>query len=213
MSIRVLIADDHPFFRFGLRARLSVEPQIEVVGEAVTGKEAIALAVALDPNVILMDLNFKTGINGIEATRQIRQTHPEIEVLVITYFDDHSVFEALKAGARGYLLKDAEVDAAVSAIHAVSRGEAIYSPAIAQRVIDYINAPRSMVGSQAFPELTKREHEILALIVRGYTNTAIARQLYIEEGTVRNHVSKIYDKLHVLSRLDAIRLAQERGVS
>ena len=183
--IRILIADDHPVFRYGLRALLSAEPTTTVVGEATTGEEVIAKASSLQPDVILMDLNMP-GVNGIEATRRILETTPHISILVLTMFDDDaSIFAAMRAGAHGYLLKGTEGEETVRAIHVVSSGEAIFSPVIAQRLMQYFEAPRSAVPPQAFPELTEREREILTLIAQGYTNTAIAEKLVLSSKTVR----------------------------
>lgn len=210
--IRILIADDHPVFRYGLRALLQAEPETEVVGEAMSGDEVIALAASLQPDVILMDLNMP-GINGIEATRRILATNPHMNILVLTMFDDDdSVFAAMRAGARGYLLKGAEGDETVRAIRVVSSGEAIFSPSIARRLMQYFGAPRPTAPPQAFPELTEREREILTLIAQGYTNTAIADQLVLSPKTVRNHVSNIFSKLQVADRAEAIIRARDAGL-
>lgn len=210
--IRILIADDHPVFRYGLRALLQAEPETEVVGEAMSGDEVIALAASLQPDVILMDLNMP-GINGIEATRRILATNPHMNILVLTMFDDDdSVFAAMRAGARGYLLKGAEGDETVRAIRVVSSGEAIFSPSIARRLMQYFGAPRPTAPPQAFPELTEREREILTLIAQGYTNTAIAGQLVLSPKTVRNHVSNIFSKLQVADRAEAIIRARDAGL-
>lgn len=210
--IRILIADDHPVFRYGLRALLHAEPETEVVGEAMSGDEVIALAASLQPDVILMDLNMP-GINGIEATRRILATNPHMNILVLTMFDDDdSVFAAMRAGARGYLLKGAEGDETVRAIRVVSSGEAIFSPSIARRLMQYFGAPRPTAPPQAFPELTEREREILTLIAQGYTNTAIADQLVLSPKTVRNHVSNIFSKLQVADRAEAIIRARDAGL-
>lgn len=211
-TIRVLIADDHPVFRFGLRALLSAEPEIEVVGEATTGEEAISSAETLGPDAILMDINMP-GISGIEATRRISQANPHAGILVITMFeDDDSVFAAMRAGARGYLLKGAAGDETVRAIRAVSNGEAIFSPSVARRLMQYFAAPHASAAPQAFPELTEREREILNLIAQGYTNTAIAEKLVLSAKTVRNHVSNIFSKLQVAGRAEAIIRARDAGL-
>jgi len=209
--LRVLIADDHPLFRNGMRALLSSVPDMEVAGIATNGDEVISLAASLQPAVILMDLQMP-GIGGIEATRHILHTSPHIRVLVVTMFeDDHSVFAALRAGARGYILKDADEDEILRAIHAAGRGEAIFSPAIAQRLIDFFAAPRPLILPQLFPELTDREREILALIAQGYSNSDIARRLTLSLKTVANHVSNIFSKLQVADRAQAIIRAREAG--
>ncbi len=210
--IRILIADDHPVFRYGMRALLQAEPTTEVVGEATTGDEVIALAASLEPDVILMDVNMP-GINGIEATRRILTAIPHVSILVLTMFDDDdTVFAAMRAGARGYLLKGTEGDEIVRAIRVVSSGEAIFSPAIARRLMQYFGAPRPTAPTQAFPELTEREREILALIGQGYTNPAIAERLVLSPKTVRNHVSNIFSKLQVVDRAEAIIRARDAGL-
>lgn len=211
--IRVLIADDHPVFRFGLRTLLKADPTMEVVGEATDGEEAIKLADQLAPDVVLMDLTMP-GMNGIEAARRILVKHPEMHILVLTMFeDDDSVFAAMRAGARGYLLKGAEGGETLQAIRVVSTGEAIFSPTIAKRLMQYFGAPRPRGPSQPFPELTEREREVLSLIAQGYTNQAIAEQLVISPKTVRNHISSIFSKLQVTSRLEAILRAKDAGMS
>jgi len=210
--IRILIADDHPVFRYGLRALLAAEPTTEVIGEATTGEEAIAKASSLQPDVILMDLNMP-GVNGIEATRRILEMTPHMSILVLTMFDDDdSIFAAMRAGARGYLLKGEEGEETVRAIQAVSSGEAIFSPAIARKLMQYFGARRPTVPPQAFPELTEREREILTLIAQGYTNTAIAEKLVLSPKTVRNHVSNIFSKLQVADRAEAIIRARDAGL-
>jgi DNA-binding NarL/FixJ family response regulator len=215
MPIKVLIADDHAFYREGLRAFLSNTTNIEVVGEAGNGDEAITQAKELTPNVILMDLKMP-GMNGIEATRRIHETDSTIGVLVLTMFDDDdSVFAAMRAGARGYLLKDADKDEVVRAIVAVERGEAIFSPAIAQRMIQYFSATPSIASSKKqsdeFSELTERELEILNLIAKGDNNNTIANKLSLSIKTVQNYVSSILTKLQVADRSQAIVRAREAG--
>lgn len=210
--VRVLIADDHPVFRFGLRALLSAEPGIEVVGEATTGEEAVELMETLHPDIALMDINMP-GISGIEATRRITRANPQAGILVLTMFeDDDSVFAAMRAGARGYLLKGTAADDTIRAIRAVSSGEAIFSPAVALKLMQYFAAPHPSAASQAFPELTEREREILELIAQGYTNTAIAERLVLSAKTVRNHVSNIFGKLQVAGRAEAIIRARDAGL-
>jgi DNA-binding NarL/FixJ family response regulator len=215
MPIKVLIADDHVFYREGVRAFLENAPDIQVVGEAGNGDEAIANAGELQPDVILMDLKMP-GTNGIESTRRIHETYPKIGVLVLTMFDDDdSVFAAMRAGARGYLLKDADKDEVVRAIVAVERGEAIFSPAIAQRMIQYFSAPSaSSKKSQPseFAELTERELEILDLIAQGHNNLVIANKLSLSIKTVQNYVSSILTKLQVADRSQAIVRAREAGL-
>ncbi len=208
--MRVLIADDHLFYREGLRVMLGAVPEIQLVGEATTGDEAIERALALQPDVVLMDLKMP-GVTGIEATRRIVRESPRIGVLVLTMFDDDSVFAAIRAGARGYLLKDARLDDVVRAIDAVGRGEAIFSPIIAERLLAYFARNRPI--PTAFPELTEREHEILALIAHGHSNEQIAEQLVVSIKTVRNHVSTIFSKLQVADRAQAVVRAREAGLS
>jgi DNA-binding NarL/FixJ family response regulator len=193
--LRVLIADDHPLFRHGLFALLNASPDFEVVGEATSGEEVVTMAAQLQPDVILMDIHMPGG-NGIEATRRILHTSPNIRILIITMFeDDASVFTAMRAGARGYVLKDAQKADMLAAIQAVGRGEAIFSPTIATRLIDFFAAPRPAVPPQAFPELTEREREILDLIAKGHSNTEIATRLVLSPNTVRNYVSNVFSKL------------------
>ena len=211
--LRVLITDDHPLFRNGMRALLSSVPDMEVAGVATRGEEAIDLAASLLPDVILMDLQMP-GMSGIEATRKILHTTPHIRILVITMFeDDHSVFTALRAGARGYILKDADEDEILRAIRAVGQGEAIFSPTIAQRLIDFFASPQPTLLPQIFPELTDREREILGLIAQGHSNGDIARRLTLSLKTVANHVSNIFSKLQVADRAQAIIRAREAGLA
>jgi len=215
MPIKILIADDHVFYREGVRALLSNVPELEVVGEADNGEEAITQANELHPNVILMDLKMP-GMNGIDATRKINETQPTVGVLVITMFDDDdSVFAAMRAGARGYLLKDADKDEVVRAIVAVERGEAIFSPAIAQRMMQYFAAPLASSKKNQpdeFAELTDRELEILDLIAQGHNNLAIANKLSLSIKTVQNYVSNILNKLQIADRAQAIVRARKAGL-
>jgi len=209
--IRVLIADDHPHFRGGMRALLLSASDLEVVGEAGEGGEAVRLAEKLQPDVILMDLGMP-GTNGIEATRRILHTSPHISVLVVSMQEDEdSVFAALQAGARGYLLKGALKAEILRAIRAVVSGEAIFGPAIARRLMQHFATPRP-AAPEAFPGLTDREKEILELVARHETNPEIARKLYLSQKTVRNHVSNIFTKLQVADRAQAIIRAREAGL-
>ena len=214
--LRVLIADDHPLFRSGLRALLGAVPDTAVVGEAKTGEEAIGLAAELQPDVIVMDLQMP-GISGIGATRRILDTSPHVGVLVVTMFeDDYSVFAAMRAGAKGYVLKDADEEDMLHAIRAVGKGEAIFGPAVARRVMDFFTGARSeverAVPARAFPELTDREREVLDLIAQGLSNPQIAARLYLSPKTVRNHISNIFAKLQVADRAQAIVRAREAGL-
>ena len=201
-TIRVLIADDHPVFRFGMKALLDSDADMVIVGEAGSGQEAIELASALQPDVILMDINMP-GVHGIEATHQIKKQHPSIGILIVTMVEDDTVLAALRAGARGYLLKGAEGDETLRAIRTVAGGGSVFSPAISDHLIKFI-ADKKQKRQRPFPELTDREHEILKMMARGLTNTAIANRLYISPKTVRNYVSIIFEKLQVTSRAQAI---------
>jgi DNA-binding NarL/FixJ family response regulator len=211
-ALRILIADDHPLFRHGMAALLAAIPEFSVVGEATTGPEVVRLAGSLQPDVILMDIQMPE-LNGIGATRRILYESPHIRILIITMFeDDSSVFAAMKAGARGYILKDARKEEIIRAIGAVGSGEAIFSPAIATRLMDFFAAPRPDLPQQAFPELTAREFEILGLIAQGHSNLEIAQRLSLSHNTVRNYVSNIFSKLQVADRAQAIIKARESGL-
>jgi DNA-binding NarL/FixJ family response regulator len=210
--IRILIADDHPVFRDGLRSLLDTVEDCLLVGEAASGEEAVRRAAELQPNVVLMDIRMP-GLDGIEATRRIARANPEVAVLVLTMFeDDESVFAAMRAGARGYLLKGADQAEILRALRAVGSGEAIFGPAIARRLIDYFSAPRLGLPTRAFPELTERERDVLELIARGLGNQAIAERLFLAPKTVRNLVSTIFSKLQVADRAQAIVRAREAGL-
>lgn len=214
-AIRVLIADDHLFYREGVRALLANAAGITVVGEASSGAEALVRTAELGPDVVLMDLKMP-GLNGIDATRQILAARPTTAILVITMFDDDdSVFAVMRAGARGYLLKDADQEELVRAIVGVHRGEAIFGPAIAQRMMHYFTSLPRAGGAPAepFPELTEREREILTLIAQGYANQAIAQRLVLSIKTVQNHVSNIFGKLEVATRAEAIVRARDAGLA
>jgi DNA-binding NarL/FixJ family response regulator len=211
-ALRILIADDHPLFRHGIRELLNLAPEIQVVGEATSGEDAITQAEALHPDVILMDVNMP-GVNGIEATRRILHVSPHIRILVVTMFeDDATVFAAMRAGARGYILKDAEKENILRAIQAVGNGEAIFSPSIATRLMDFFTTQASTLPRELFPSLTEREREILQLIARGQSNADIARELSLSPKTVYNYVSNILSKLQVADRAQAIIRAREAGL-
>lgn len=215
--LRILIADDHPLFRSGMRALLGAVPDTVVVGEAAGGEEAVELAARLRPDVVVMDLQMP-GVSGVEATRRILDAGPDIGLLMVTMFeDDYSVFAAMRAGAKGYVLKDTAEEDMLHAIRAVGRGEAIFSPAVARRVRDFFKGVRSgadvqAVPARAFPELTAREREVLDLIAQGLSNPEIATRLYLSPKTVRNHVSNIFAKLQVADRARAIVRAREAGL-
>lgn len=212
-EVRVLIADDHPLFRKGMRTLLDSMPQTSVIGEATSGQQAVELALALQPDVILMDLQMPAG-GGLWAIRELTEHQADTRILVVTLFDDdESVFTALKAGARGYILKDAEEVEMIRAIEAVAQGEAIFSPAIASRLMDYFTVAQTVQRGDTFPELTDREREILILIARGRSNAQIADELGISLKTVRNHASNIFNKLHVADRLQAALRARDAGLT
>ena len=211
-ALRILIADDHPLFRHGIREFLSLTPEMQVIGEATSGEQAITQAEALQPDVILIDVNMP-GVNGIEATRRILHDYPHIRILVVTMFeDDGTVFAAMRAGARGYILKDAEKENILRAIQAVANGEAIFSPTIATRLIDFFATQASTLPKEIFPSLTDREREILQLIARGRANADIARELSLSPKTIYNYVSNIFSKLQVADRAQAIIRAREAGL-
>ena len=210
-KIRVLIADDHPVFRFGLRSLISSTSEMEVIGEATNGDSAIELSASLKPDIILMDVNMPE-LNGIEATRKILKDQPEIGILIITMFDDDSVFDAMQAGARGYLLKGADPEETLRAIRSVANGAAIFSPKVAKRLIAYFGVHQGAAQPETFAELTEREREILELIAQGLTNPAIAEKLVLSPKTVRNHVSNIFSKLQVSDRAQAIVKARQAGM-
>jgi DNA-binding NarL/FixJ family response regulator len=209
--IRVLIADDHPAFRAGLQLLLTEVDDIDVVGTAENGLDAVRLAQQLAPDVVAMDLRMP-DLDGIEATRRLHEHLPDLGVIVLTMFeDDASVFAAMRAGARGYLLKGAEQDEIVRAIRAVAAGEAIFGPAIAQRIVEHFSAGGGTTRS-AFPTLTDRERQVLELIAAGRGNATIAQDLSLSLKTVRNHVSNIFTKLQVSDRAAAIIKAREAGL-
>jgi DNA-binding NarL/FixJ family response regulator len=211
-AIRILIADDQAITRSGLQSLLTAAENIEIIGEARNGEEAIELAASLQPDVILMDLRMP-GVNGIEATRRIHRTSPHISILVLTVFeDDTSVFPAIRAGARGYLLKNTEQDELLRAIRTVAGGGAIFSPGIAQKVLGYLNAPPPNVSGDIFDELTSREREILELIAQGKTNTEIATNLNLSHKTVSNYISNVLLKVHATDRAKLMLIALEAGM-
>ncbi len=210
--IRVLIADDHTLFRDGLRALLASIPDIEVVGEASSGREVLKLSVEHQPDVILMDIQMP-GLNGIEATRHILRASPHIGIVVLTMFqDDDTVFAVMRAGARGYVLKGADQGVLLRAVRAVANGESLFSPEIATRLMQFFANLEPASRPELFPELTEREREILSFIADGQTNIEIAEKLVISMKTVRNHVSNIFSKLQVADRAQAAIRAREAGL-
>ncbi len=211
-TLKVLVADDHPMFRDGLRSLLASTPDMEPVGAASGGEEAVALTAELQPDVVVMDVRMP-GMDGIEAARRISRDSPRVRVLVVTMFeDDGTVFRAMRAGARGYVLKGANYVEMLRAIRAVGGGEAIFSPAIAERLVEYFAGLRPAEMPQVFPELSDREREILDLIAQNLKNAEIARKLYLSPKTVRNHVSNILHKLQAADRTEAILRAREAGL-
>lgn len=209
--LRILVADDHPLFRDGVRALLSSVPDLEVVAEAAAGEEAVERALELQPDVVLMDLHMPE-LNGIEATRRIVRASPHVGVLVLTMIeDDDAVFAAMRAGARGYLVKGSQQAEILHAVRAVGAGEAVFGASIARRLIDYFSFPPGR-HPYPFPQLTAREHEVLELIAQGESNHAIARRFTLSEKTVRNHVSNVFTKLQVADRAQAIVKAREAGI-
>jgi DNA-binding NarL/FixJ family response regulator len=210
--IRVLIADDHPLFRDGLTALLTDGPDTELAGAAASGTEAVDLARETQPDVVVMDVHMP-GLNGIEATRRIVADSPHIAVLVLTMFDDDdSIFSALRAGARGYLLKGADQEQIRTAIQAAANGEIIFGTQLAARMLAYFTTTGAAARPPVFPQLTDREREVLDLVAQGQGNTAIAAKLGLSQKTVRNHVSNILTKLQVADRAQAIVQARDAGL-
>ena len=211
-AIRILVADDHAAFRAGLVDLLAATPGLMVAGQAETGEEAVTAVAALQPDVVLMDVNMP-GIDGVEATRRIADAHPHVAVLVLTmHDDDETVFAAIRAGARGYLLKGAPRAELVRAVMSVAAGEAIFGPAIARRLVAFFDRPAARPDPAAFPELTEREREILDLLASGRRTAAIADALFLSPKTVSNHLTSIFAKLEVADRAAAIIRAREGGL-
>ncbi len=209
--IRVLIADDHPVFRDGLAMLLRSVPGLEVIGTAATGSEAVAIATQARPDVVVMDVQMPE-LNGIDATRQLATAAPGIGVVMLTMSeDDVAIFTAMRAGARGYLVKGAEQEEIVRAITTVGTGGVVFGAALARRIANFFAAPAAS-ESVAFPELTPREREILELIAAGRSNAQIASALFLAPKTVRNNVSNVFAKLQVADRSEAIVRARDAGL-
>jgi len=216
MSIRVLLADDQALFREGLETLLSIHKDIEVVGQVSNGQEAVDLALKLRPHVILMDMQMPI-LNGIGATRRLKQTLPDCRVIMLTTFnDDETIFDALRAGAVGYLLKDVGSTKLAESIRATSKGESILDPSVAAKVVQEFSRVSGLVSatsSEVLPEpLSEREVELLRLVASGMSNKEIAEALFITEGTVKNHITHILGKLSVRDRTQAVLKAKELGV-
>lgn len=214
--IRLLVADDHALFREGLAALFSTTNEVELVGEAASGEEALAQAKALSPDVILMDINMP-GLDGVQATRTILLDQPEIAVVMVTMLeDDASVFSAMRAGARGYVLKGAQHEELLQTIRAAAGGQVLFGPNIAARMMGFFQkmaASKPSISPQdAFPEITSREREVLELIAQGVANSQIAERLVISDKTVRNHITSIFSKLQVADRSQAIVKARDAGL-
>ena len=203
--VRVLLADDHPVVREGLRGMLSTEPGLEVVGEASSGAEAVTLATELRPDVVLMDLRMP-GMDGARATARITAELPDIRVLVLTTYDtDADILRAVEAGATGYLLKDTPRQQLSGAIRAAARGETVLAPPVAAKLVTRMREP-------AVEPLTDREREVLLLVGRGLTNAQVGKRLYIGEATVKKHLLRVFGKLGVDDRTAAVTVAMERGI-
>ena len=211
--IRVLLADDHTLFRKGIRTMLEETPDIEVVGEAATGREVIERACELVPDVILMDIKMPE-VTGIEATRQILQENPHIGVILVTMYDDpESAFAGMRAGARGYVLKEAEPEELRRAVEAAQRGEVMLCPIIASKVLEHFRGePRAGAPQLPYEQLTQRELQVLQSAADGLTNKEIAERLFISEKTVKNHISNIFSKLNVNDRTQAVLYALRQGL-
>ena len=214
MTIKILLADDQALFRDGLRILLSTQPDIEVVGEAVNGEEALRLAAKLRPDIVLMDMRMPI-LDGVEATRRLHDTQPDCRVIVLTTFDDDElVFEGLRAGAVGYLLKAVSTPRLLEAIRAVARGESILDPTVTAKVVaEFARLANQTTRPEALVNpLSDREIEVLRLVAKGATNAEIAATLFIAEGTVRNHLTNILGKLGVSDRTQAAVKAKELGL-
>ncbi len=215
-AVRLLVADDHALFREGLKALLSATPGIEMVGEAATGEDTVALAEEKQPDIVLMDINMP-GMDGIQATRRILRANPTVGVIMVTMLeDDASLFAAMRAGARGYVLKGAQPQELLQAVRAVADGQALFGAPIAARIMGFFEDIevdlKSTLPRDAFPELTPRELEVLELIAQGANNSQIAERLVISDKTVRNHITSVFSKLQVADRAQAIIKARDAGL-
>ncbi|MBB2890018.1 response regulator [Flexivirga oryzae] len=210
--VRVVLADDHPMYRYGVAAVLASEPRVELVGEAQSGRELLALVERTGPDVVVTDLRMP-DLDGIAVTRELGMTNPDLPVLVLTmHDDDESVFGAMRAGARGYLLKGADADELIATIRTVAAGGTAFGPSVARRIVGFYLESTSRFAQGAFPELTTREREVLDLLAAGRRNSAIAATLGLSDKTVRNHLSAILTKLQVSDRSAAIVRAREAGL-
>jgi DNA-binding NarL/FixJ family response regulator len=210
--VRVVLADDHPMVRYGITAVLADAPEVEVVGEAADGASLLAAVAEHRPDVVVTDLDMP-GVSGAEATARLRVSHPDLAVLVLTlHEDDESLFAALRAGARGYLLKGADRAELVRAIQSVAAGEAVYGAAVATRIVQFFTGAREEYAAQVFPELTDRERDVLGQLAAGRRNSEIATALGLSDKTVRNHVSNVLLKLQVPDRTAAALKARESGL-
>ena len=214
MTVRVMLVDDQALFRTGLKLLLSANPALTVVGEASNGEEALALALTARPDVVLMDLKMPV-LDGVATTRRLRVELPDCQIVALTTFeDDELVFEVLRAGAVGYLLKDAGPERLVEAITAAARGESVLQPSVASKVLsELLRSPRQQTAPSAVPDsLSERERQVLRLLARGAANKEIARALFLAEGTVKNHVTSIFTKLSVTDRTQAALRARDLGI-
>jgi DNA-binding NarL/FixJ family response regulator len=210
--MKVIICDDQAIIRDGLEMLLKLEKDIEVVGQAQDGAEAVQLVQSSQPDLVLMDLKMP-GLNGIEATRQIRTTYPHVKVLVLTtYDDDEWVFDAIRAGASGYLLKDTPREEVIKAIRGTAAGKSFIDPAVAGKLLTQVAGKQAQPATLLTNKLTEREVDVLRLVARGFTNADIAERLHLSEGTVRNHVSAIFAKLEVADRTQAAVIAIQHGL-
>jgi DNA-binding NarL/FixJ family response regulator len=213
-AVRVLLVDDDELMRAGLRAVLSSDPDIEVVGEAATGRAAVARVRALRPDLVLMDVRMP-DLDGIAATREVLATSPDVKVVILTTFeDDDYIFGALSAGASGFLLKRTTPEELLAAIHTVAAGDSLLSPSVTRIVLERLaRQPAPQVAGSAVADLTPREREVLGLVARGLSNGEIAAALVIEESTVKTHVKRILGKLGLRDRIQAVIFAYESGIT